>query len=267
MKKVWIVAFSVFILTALVAAVGCAVPGSGSAAGDGVTVSGEKLLSVGNSQQTGIWVNGQGKVSVTPDLAVLTLGVEAQADTVSEARTQAAEAMNEVMQALKDAGVAEKDIQTRYFSIQQQTKRDRENEEQIVTGYRVTNTVTAKIRQEPQESQPLDYKVTSVIDSVAGAGGDLARIQGINFTIEDPTEYQVEAREKAFKAAKSKAEQLAELAGVTLGEPTYITEGSGGYSAPMPVPAAMDRAESASTPISLGEQEVSVNVQVCFGIE
>ena len=47
-----------------------------------------------NSQQEGIWVSGEGKVTVTPDLATLYLGIEAQADTVAEAQSQAAEAMD-----------------------------------------------------------------------------------------------------------------------------------------------------------------------------
>jgi len=76
------------------------------------------------SQQTGIWVNGQGKVTVTPDIARLSLGVSAQTTTVAEAQSQAAAAMTRVMAALTGAGIAAKDIQTQNYSIQQVTRWD-----------------------------------------------------------------------------------------------------------------------------------------------
>ena len=68
------------------------------------------------TQQVGIWVSGRGEITATPDLAILSVGVEARADTVAEARNQAAEAMDGLVQALKDRGIADTDIQTRFFS-------------------------------------------------------------------------------------------------------------------------------------------------------
>ena len=65
---------------------------------------------------------------------------------MAEAQTKASEAMNKVMTALTDSGVAEKDIQTQYFNIRQRTKWDRETDEETVVGYQVTNMVVAKIR-------------------------------------------------------------------------------------------------------------------------
>ena len=214
-----------------------------------------------NSQQEGIWVTGQGKVAVVPDLATLSLGIEAQEATVAEAQTQAAEAMDKVMTALTDNGVEEKDIQTQYFSIRQVTKWDSDTEEEIVVGYRVTNKVNAKIRE-------ID-KIGSIIDAVAEAGGDLTRIDSIDFSVDDPSDYYEEARQKAMADAKAKAEQLAELAGVTLGKPTFISEGAqispvyprGVYEeAPIPEEAAP------TTPISPGETELSLTIQVAYAI-
>jgi len=72
-----------------------------------------------NSQQTGIWVSGDGKVSVAPDLAIVTLGVSAQTATVAESQAQASAAMDKVVAALKSQGVEDKDIQTQNFSISQ----------------------------------------------------------------------------------------------------------------------------------------------------
>jgi hypothetical protein len=180
---------------------------------------------------------------------------------VAEAQSQAAEAMDKVMTALTDNGVAEEDIQTQYFSIRQVTRWNREEEETIV-GYRVINKVNAKIRD-------ID-KIGSIIDAVAEAGGDLTRMDSISFSTDDPSIYYDEAREKAMADAKAKAEQLAELADVTLGKPTYISEGIP-YS---PYPRSYDYmnegmaggAPVPETPISPGEMEISLTVQVVYSI-
>jgi uncharacterized protein YggE len=169
-----------------------------------------------NSQQEGIWVSGEGTVTVTPDIATLYLGIEATADTVAEAQSQASEAMNAVMAALADNGVDEDDIQTQYFNIDQDTRWV--GDELVVIGYEVTNMVKVTVRE-------ID-NVGAIIDAVAEAGGDLTRINNVAFSVDDPSEYYEEAREEAMADAKAKAEQLAELAGVKLGLPTYISEGS-----------------------------------------
>jgi len=214
-----------------------------------------------SSQQTGIWVTGTGKVTVTPDIATLSLGVIAEAETVDEAQSQAIEAMSKVMQALEDNGIDDKDIQTQYYNIRQVTEWDRIKEEEKVVGYQVTNTVTAKIREVDETG--------TIIDEVAKAGGDLTRINNISFSVDDPSVYYEEGREKAMADAKARAENLAKLGGVRLGKPIYISESvatpypiyrnaAGEAGIPMPAPAP--------TPISPGEQEVTINVQIVYEI-
>jgi uncharacterized protein YggE len=68
-----------------------------------------------STQNAGIWVNGQGKVTVTPDIAVISMGIEAQAETIEEAQNQAAISMDGLMGVLKEAGIADKDITTQYL--------------------------------------------------------------------------------------------------------------------------------------------------------
>ena len=226
-----------------------------SGCGQGSTVlEGIKL----NSQQEGIWVTGQGKVAIVPDIATLTLGVEAREDSVAQAQTRAAEAMERVMDALTGGGVAEKDIQTQFFGISPVTKWDRETEEEVVTGYWVRNIVTVKIRDVE--------KTGAIIDAVAEAGGDLTQIRSISFSADDPSDYYAEAREAAIVDAKAKAEQLAQLAGVRLGKTTYISEAiqappisTRGVAYEKTVPAV-------ETPISPGELELSLSVQVVYAI-
>ena len=241
MKKNWLVGISLALVLAIVGLCGCAAPGQ------------VNLV----TQEEGIWVTGEGEVMAVPDIATLRLGIAAQAATVAEAQSEATEAMTKVMDTLIDNGVAENDIQTQHFSIYQVTRWDREIEEEVVIGYRVTNMVTAKIRD-------ID-KAGTIIDAVAEAGGDLTRIDGISFSVDDPSAYYEEAREKAMADAKAKAEQLATLAGVTLGKPTYISEGT---QIPPPIYFRGADAEMAapSTPISPGEMEISLTVQVVYAI-
>ena len=224
------------------------------------TASTPSLSGIFSTQQEGVWVSGTGKVTVVPDIATLRLGIQSQEMSVAAAQSNATEAMNRVMDALADNGVAKKDIQTQFFSIQRITRWDNVKQEEVVLGYRVSNIVTAKIRD-------ID-KIGIVIDAVAAAGGDLTRIDSINFSVEDPSAYHEEAREKAMEDAEAKARQLAKLAGVTLGRPTFITE-STPFAPPIypravfegaPVPAA------APPPISPGETEISLTVQVIYTI-
>jgi uncharacterized protein YggE len=221
-----------------------------------------------SGQNTGIWVTGEGKVYVVPDVAILNVGVEAQADTVGEAIEKASTGMANVGSALTDHGVESKDIQTNYFSIQQRTRWDNVTDEEVVTGYSVTNKMTVKIRVLPVESVTIDYKASNIIDTVIKAGGDLIRIDSFSFTVDDPVLYQKEAREKALDDAKAKARQIADKAGLKLGNPTYINETSSSY--PYPVSMAYEAAVpviSGGTSISPGETTITVYVQVAYGIK
>ena len=261
MKKKWLWAIGLAaVVIPIVALSGCyaGIPGPGRPGWANVPSS--LQVNLGN-QQAGIWVTGEGKVTAVPDIATLRLGIEAQEATVAEAQTQASEAMDRVMAALKDNGVAEKDIQTQYFSVRQRTRWDELMGQEVVIGYRVSNMVTAKIRD-------ID-NAGSIIDAVVKAGGDLTRIDSISFSIDDPSAYFGEAREKAMADAEAKAEQMASLAGVRLGKPTYISES--GYlpppiyprvayeEIPMPAPAP-------PPPISLGEMELTLTVQIAYAI-
>jgi uncharacterized protein YggE len=230
------------------------VEAQGSALPQSVNVA----LTGATSQQTGIWVSGTGEVTVTPDVAILTLGVAAQETTVKAAQREATSAMSSVMAALKSNGVADKDIQTQWYSISPVTRWDDKTSEQITTGYSVTNMVTVKIRD--------ISKAGTIIDAVAEAGGNSTRINGISFTVDAPTAYNTQAREKAMQDAAAKAQHLASLAGVNLGKVIYISE-SGSYI-PQPI-RLFDSAvgASASTPISPGELDITLTVQVGYAIE
>jgi uncharacterized protein YggE len=250
MKKSWLSVAGLILVIGIIGLTGCE---------QGAATQGEITNLNLNSQQQGIWVNGEGKVSAVPDTATLSLGIEAEETSVAEAQAQASEAMDKVMNALKDNGLAEKDIQTQYFNIYQVTKWDPETQEQVVTGYRVTNMVTAKIRN-------ID-KVGTIIDAVVAAGGDLTRINSIDFSIDDPSTYYEEARKEAMADAETKANQLAELAGIILGKPTYISESSNSPLVVSRTGSEVKAAEAAETPISPGELEININIQIAYEIK
>jgi uncharacterized protein YggE len=208
--------------------------------------------------QTGISVTGEGKVTVTPDIANIQLGIQAQAQTVADAQNQAIKAMNGVMAALKANGVADQDIQTQYYNVQQVTTWDTNKQQQIVTGYMVSNVVNVKIRDVT--------KAGSVIDAVTAAGGDLTRVNSIQFALNDPTTSIDKAREIAMANAYDTATQLAKLAGVKLGKPISISESSS--TPPYPVYSKDAIAgSSSSTPISAGTLDITLDVQVVYTIQ
>ncbi|MDY6916905.1 MAG: SIMPL domain-containing protein, partial [Chloroflexota bacterium] len=202
---------------------------------------------------------GTGIVTVVPDVAVLSLGVEARESTVEEAMDEAADAMDAVMAKLRAKGVADKDIKTEWFSIYPITEWIEDGHE-VIVGYRVSNTVSIKIRDVDAAGE--------IIDAAAQAGGDLIRVQGVSFTVDDPSLYYVEARQEAMTDAKAKAQQLASLAGVGLGKAYYISESSGYY--PIYADYAWESRGgdvAATTQISPGEMDITLSVQVAFAIQ
>ena len=161
------------------------------------------------TQQAGIWVTGRGEITVEPDMAILSAGVEASAATVAEANSQAAGAMNRVVQVLNARGIQDRDIETRFFSIRPEYRYNDRLRKQELVGYMVSNQVSVTIRD-------LD-NIGPIIDEVAAAGGDLTRIQGISFTVEDTSALETQVREIAVTDALSKAQHFAQLTDVNVG--------------------------------------------------
>ena len=218
-----------------------------------------EVLSSSATDRT-IHVTGSGSVTGEPDIATLDVGVSVERETVAEAREEAASAMTALIAALKANNVDEKDIKTENFSIHPQY--DYTDDGRVLRGYRVNNTVRAKVR---------DLATLSdVIDDAAAAGGDSIVINSIQFMIDDTTPLQTKARSLAVKDAEAKAQTLAKASGVRLGEPLTITESTYFEGPPIPfatAEAAFDDAARTSTPIAPGELAVTVTVTVVYEIE
>ena len=225
------------------------------------------LLQTSNAQ-VGIWVTGEGTVTLEPDLVLLNIGVETTGSSVSEARDEAAMAMDAVVTALHARDVEDRDIQTRFFNIspeyefQEVIDLRRRTTQRVLVGYRISNSATIKIRD-------LDG-VGAIIDDVATAGGDAIRIDGIRFTVEDPQPFQAQLREAAVTDALTKAQQFASLAGVSVGRLVFISESGGRAPAPRAFEETVMFAAAASAPatvVSGGELELRMTVQVVFDIQ
>ena len=215
-----------------------------------------------SQQNLGLWVSAIGKTTGTPDIVLLTLGVESQQSTVAQAQKEAIDAMSGIMQVLKDSGIPDKDIQTSQYNIQQITRWDEKQSLYVVVGYRVSNTVTCKIRD--------ITKAGTIIDKAAVAGGDLIRINGIDFTVDDPTPFYKIAREKAVQYAMEKAKQVSQASGTKLGKVLYVSEDTS-YTPPMVgnyamKSSVMDAGAREPTPISAGELEFQVNITMVYEI-
>lgn len=204
-----------------------------------------------------ITVSGDARISAAPDLAEIDGGVTTEAKTAREATQANNTAMGAVVAALKNAGLAEKDIQTSRLSLQPQSSANRgagDGPVRIV-GYRATNTVTVRIRD--------ISRVATVIDTLTGAGANT--ISGVSFMVSQASRLLDEARVQALADARRKAEIYAKAAGVTLGLPLNISEGP--TPGPMPMLRQAKYAADAAAPIAPGEETLHVGVAVSYEIK
>jgi uncharacterized protein YggE len=197
-----------------------------------------------------ITVVGIGEVHGTPDVADLTIGVSGRSSTAAGALAEISDRAQKVIQVLRDAGVATEDIQTTDLSVQPDV-----DDHGRVTGYEATNSVVARIRDLGTAGD--------IVDAAAATAGDAIRVQGITFSIDDDSKLLAAARTLATKRARTQAEQLAEGAGVEVGDVRSISESAS--SAPVSYPA--DAASSAArTPVMPGSESLSVSATVVFTI-
>ena len=221
---------------------------------------GDTIIQNTSDGSTGVSATGHGRAFGEPDVAIVSVGVNVQRETVEEARSQAAEAQEAVIDSLTDNGIDEEDIQTVQFSVHPQYDSRNDGGAGEIIAYVVSNVVTAKIR---------DLDTTGeVIDAATAAGGNDAVVQGVSFTIDDPTELEGEARRMAVEQAQQQAQQLADAAGVDLGDLVSISESGGGIPFGR-AEAGFDMAaqQAADTPIEPGQVEVNITVNLQYALQ
>lgn len=206
-----------------------------------------------------ITVQGNGSVSAVPDIATLNFGVQTgRQKTADGAMKILSDRMNKVFEAVKAAGVEEKDISTQYLSLN--PSYDWKDGTRIDTGFEANQSLMVKVRD-------LE-KISAVLDAAVKAGANQAG--SVGFTIDDPENLKEQARAEAIAEARAKADKLAADLGVSLGQIQGFWEDGGGYGGgPVMMRAeAMDSAGGyAPTPLPAGEQEVMVNVNITYRIK
>ncbi len=212
---------------------------------------GTPLVLAQGVQTQGITVNGSGTAYGAPDTAVLDLGMNFYHANVSEGMAVVDEAMQAIRAALLEAGVEESDIRTTGLSVWREQQFDRDGQP-TNDRYNIWHNYNVTVR-DPDA-------VGAVINAAVAAGAN--NIGGISFTIADPSALEREAREEAIADARARAEHLAELTGVALGELVAVTEGFQG-GMPMVRSAAFDMGAGG---IATGELAITVNVTVTFGL-
>jgi uncharacterized protein len=208
----------------------------------------------GKGAQAFVRVGGEGRVAARPDLATMSLGVEALAKALPDAVRDADARMRGVVTAVTGAGVPEKDVRTTRYDVVLERKADpygRGPGEPV--GYRVVHELRVAIR----GGDPA--RAGAVLDTAIRAGANA--VHSIAFEKEDVTADRARALELALAAARVKAEAMARGAGRTLGDVVAVSEG-GGRGPVVPMRKTMAFAVEGGAPVQAGDLEVVAEVEV-----
>ena len=201
---------------------------------------------------------GHGEVQMAPDLALVSIGTIDQGPTAAEALAANGKSMAAIMAALKEAGIADKDMQTANFLVQPRYDYGNSTEPPRLVGYEVSNTLDVTVRH--------IEALGAILDKSVASGSN--RIDGIAFQLADPDRALDEARKRAAADAARKARLYAAALGVSLGPVLSVAE-SGGLPPPivMRVKTMGAEAASADVPIARGEQTIAVDVNIVWEIK
>ena len=214
-------------------------------------------ISLVSTQKTDSFaVTGEGKVSTSPDMALLSAGVTVTSSTVKLAQSELNTKLNAVSNSIKSLGIDSRDIKTSHYSLNPQY--DYRDGTSRITGYQASSNLAIKIKD-------LD-RANDVLDAVVASGANV--VNGLSFDVADNTKAENEARKIAVEEARAKPQEASKLAGFSLGRMINYSE-NWGNQGPRPMYAAMDRAgasEIAKTQIEPGSNEISVNVTLSYEI-
>ena len=203
-----------------------------------------------------ITVVGVGRVNLVPNVAKINVGAEFRASTVSEAKDKVDRQMEAIAAALKELGITEKDMQSAQYSVyyEQEPYQPLAREEGTAAEpqgvYRVSSMLEVTVRDVE--------KAGEVLDAVVAAGAN--QVWGVTFTVSDDQKWQSQARKEAMADARSRAQELATLAEVELGDVLSVSEVIGGAM------VYAERAMGGGGGIAPGELEMTTQIQVTFAI-
>ncbi len=210
-----------------------------------------------------ISVSADGKVTATPDLATVIIGVTSQGTTAIDVKNQNNAKINKIIAFIKLQGVGDGDITTSQFTFYPQ--QNWQNGQGTIVGYQSDQTVTAKVHGIDKSQDVLE----KVLDGAVNNGAN--QIQGVSFTFENPEALQQQAQQLAIDNAKQKAQGLAKEAGLTLGRVVSISETNSQMPGPVPYALGMGGAQSAvksiAPDIQNGTQDITESMTVTFEVK
>ena len=202
-----------------------------------------------------IHVSGEGRAFAAPDVARVTIGVQARdAASLARASAEATARMKKVLAALEKGGVASKDVRTVRYDVEVQRSYEKPNAGAI-TAYVVSNQVAVTVRELA--------KLGALLDQVVAAGSNA--IDGLAFEKEDTSAERARALEAAVADARAKAAVLAKAAGVTLGEVLLVAESSPG-AIPFADKGVVAMRAGGAVPIATGQLEIVATVDLTQAI-
>jgi uncharacterized protein YggE len=203
-------------------------------------------------------VTGTGRVSLTPDRAGFTVGVQTLAPSLTAATQENAARMTAILGALRQAGATDRELRTTGLSIYPQMAPEPGNKPRIVA-YQVSNNLTV--------TRDDVATIGKLLEAAVQAGANT--VSGVNFTVKDSARGRDSGLQAAFAEAKAKADVLARAAGRTVGRALAITEGGAALPGPMPMyrRAEMAQAASYAAPVESGAEEIAFTVSVVFELQ
>ncbi len=204
-----------------------------------------------------IAVVGMGTVYTAPDIAYLHLGVNVQNPDLAAALKEADTKMNAIVQALKNAGVAEADIQTVQYNVFLDNPMGGPQPADAQQIYRAVNIARVTVR--------TTSKVGDLLNAAVKAGAN--QINNVEFGVKDTKASESAARKAALEDARTRATELAANMGGTLGQIISIEEGNAIGTFPRPFAAGAGGGGGGGPAISGGSLQVSVNLLVTFEVK
>ena len=202
-----------------------------------------------------ISVSGTGSINVNPDVAYISLGVSTKGIDPKATLDENNRLIAAVISAVRDKGIAEKDIRTTDFNIYPDYNYGYYENEGQIRGYTVSNNVSVVVR---------DISIVGdVLGAAANAGANASG--GVQFGLLDNSAAYNEALVLAIQSAVGKAEAIAGALGKSIGSPSSVAESINYYT---PYYAAAENlsmdAPVGNVPVQTGKLTVTANVQMVY---
>lgn len=205
-------------------------------------------------------VSGEARIAAVPDVATITLGASGRGETAILAMNATSKAVDVILDRLAGLKIEARDIQTTQLHVGEQSRWDRDREENVFTGYLATNTVQVRVRNLDQIGDLL----SAVLDDGAN------ELRNLSFGLQHPREVEDEARRRAVADAMGRAALYAGAAGVPLGDILSIKDSAEPLVRSIveaePMIVVEEAVVARDVPVAAGEIEVRAEVTMVFAI-